>query len=122
MRFPVAYIKTFKGPPTGIVVERERLDKFGRPLLGATVKPKLGLSGRNYGRVIYEALKGGQIDAFLGNWMPAQKSFRDDLDASGRTTELVQNLDGARFTLGVNKAGADLGVVDLQHRNVVGRV
>jgi len=59
MRMPVAYLKTFDGPPTGIVVERERLDKFGRPLLGATVKPKLGLSGRNYGRVVYEALKGG---------------------------------------------------------------
>ena len=52
-------MKTFQGPATGIVVERERLDKFGRPLLGATVKPKLGLSGRNYGRVVYEALKGG---------------------------------------------------------------
>ncbi|WP_126396833.1 form I ribulose bisphosphate carboxylase large subunit [Blastochloris tepida] len=59
MRLPVAYVKTFKGPPTGIVVERERLDKFGRPLLGATTKPKLGLSGKNYGRVVYEALKGG---------------------------------------------------------------
>jgi ribulose-bisphosphate carboxylase large chain len=59
MRIPVAYVKTFQGPPTGIVVERERLDKFGRPLLGATVKPKLGLSGKNYGRVVYEALKGG---------------------------------------------------------------
>jgi ribulose-bisphosphate carboxylase large chain len=59
MRLPAAYVKTFDGPPTGIVVERERLDKFGRPLLGATVKPKLGLSGRNYGRVVYEALKGG---------------------------------------------------------------
>jgi ribulose-bisphosphate carboxylase large chain len=59
MRLPVGYVKTFAGPPTGIVVERERLDKFGRPLLGATVKPKLGLSGRNYGRVVYEALKGG---------------------------------------------------------------
>ena len=59
MRLPVAYVKTFDGPATGIVVERERLDKFGRPLLGATVKPKLGLSGRNYGRVVYEALKGG---------------------------------------------------------------
>jgi len=59
MRFPVAYVKTYKGPPTGIVVERERLDKFGRPLLGATTKPKLGLSGKNYGRVVYEALKGG---------------------------------------------------------------
>ena len=59
MRLPTAYVKTFPGPPTGIVVERERLDKFGRPLLGATVKPKLGLSGRNYGRVVYEALRGG---------------------------------------------------------------
>ncbi|MCJ7993694.1 form I ribulose bisphosphate carboxylase large subunit [Rhizobium cremeum] len=59
MRLPVAYVKTFKGPPTGIVVERERLDKFGKPLLGATTKPKLGLSGKNYGRVVYEGLKGG---------------------------------------------------------------
>ncbi len=59
IRIPVAYIKTFKGPPTGLVAERERLDKFGRPLLGATTKPKLGLSARNYGRVIYEGLKGG---------------------------------------------------------------
>ncbi|HSC09368.1 MAG TPA: RuBisCO large subunit C-terminal-like domain-containing protein, partial [Rhodanobacteraceae bacterium] len=57
MQFPVAYVKTFRGPPTGIIVERERLDKFGRPLLGATTKPKLGLSGRNYGRVVYEGLK-----------------------------------------------------------------
>jgi ribulose-bisphosphate carboxylase large chain len=59
MRLPVAYVKTFRGPPTGIVVERERLDKYGRPLLGATVKPKLGLSGKSYGRVVYEGLKGG---------------------------------------------------------------
>ena len=58
IRIPVAYVKTFKGPPTGLIVERERLDKFGRPLLGATTKPKLGLSGRNYGRVVYEGLKG----------------------------------------------------------------
>jgi ribulose-bisphosphate carboxylase large chain len=59
MRIPVAYLKTYQGPATGVVVERERLDKFGRPLLGATVKPKLGLSGKNYGRVVYEALRGG---------------------------------------------------------------
>jgi len=59
MRIPFAYLKTFQGPATGIIVERERMDKFGRPLLGATVKPKLGLSGKNYGRVVYEGLKGG---------------------------------------------------------------
>ncbi len=59
MRIPPHYVKTFQGPPHGIVMEREYLDKFGRPLLGATIKPKLGLSARNYSRVIYEALRGG---------------------------------------------------------------
>jgi ribulose-bisphosphate carboxylase large chain len=59
MRIPHSYLKTFQGPATGVVVERERMDKFGRPLLGATVKPKLGLSGKNYGRVVFEGLKGG---------------------------------------------------------------
>src|SRR5689334_1081335 len=59
MRIPTHYVKTFQGPAHGIVMEREYLGKFGRPLLGATMKPKLGLSGRNYGRVVYEALKGG---------------------------------------------------------------
>ena len=27
--------------------------------IGATVKPKLGISGKNYGRVVYEGLTGG---------------------------------------------------------------
>jgi ribulose-bisphosphate carboxylase large chain len=59
LRIPPHYTKTFQGPAHGIVTEREYLDKYGRPLLGATVKPKLGLSARNYGRVVYEALRGG---------------------------------------------------------------
>src|SRR6266852_6725541 len=59
MRIPPHYLKTFQGPATGIVAERERMNVYGRPLLGATMKPKLGLSGRNYGRVVYEALRGG---------------------------------------------------------------
>jgi ribulose-bisphosphate carboxylase large chain len=59
MRIPLHYLKTFPGPPHGIVMEREYLDKFGRPLIGATTKPKLGLSAKNYGRVVYEALRGG---------------------------------------------------------------
>ena len=58
MRIPPAYMKTFPGPPNGIQVERD-LNKYGRPLLGCTIKPKLGLSARNYGRAVYEALSGG---------------------------------------------------------------
>jgi ribulose-bisphosphate carboxylase large chain len=59
MRIPLHYVKTFQGPAHGIVMEREHLNKYGRPLIGATTKPKLGLSARNYGRVVYEALRGG---------------------------------------------------------------
>ncbi|MDP3983988.1 MAG: form I ribulose bisphosphate carboxylase large subunit [Acidimicrobiia bacterium] len=59
LRLPPHYVKTFQGPPHGIVMEREYLNKYGRPLLGATIKPKLGLSAHNYGRVVYEALRGG---------------------------------------------------------------
>ena len=59
LRIPPAYIKTFWGPPHGIQVERDRLNKYGRPLLGCTIKPKLGLSAKNYGRAVYECLRGG---------------------------------------------------------------
>ena len=59
LRIPVAYVKTCAGPPNGIQVERDRLNKYGRPLLGATLKPKLGLSAKNYGRACFELLRGG---------------------------------------------------------------
>ncbi|HKJ88056.1 MAG TPA: form I ribulose bisphosphate carboxylase large subunit [Gammaproteobacteria bacterium] len=59
IRFPIAYVKTCMGPPHGIQVERDRMNKYGRPMLGCTIKPKLGLSAKNYGRAVYECLRGG---------------------------------------------------------------
>ena len=59
IRFPIAFIKTCLGPPSGIQVERDKLNKYGRPMLGCTIKPKLGLSAKNYGRACYEGLRGG---------------------------------------------------------------
>jgi Ribulose bisphosphate carboxylase large chain, catalytic domain len=52
-------LKTFQGAPHGIQVERDKLNKYGRSLLGCTIKPKLGLSAKNYGRAVYECLRGG---------------------------------------------------------------
>ena len=40
-------------------MERDRLGKYGRPLVGATIKPKLGLSPKVYSRAVYECLRGG---------------------------------------------------------------
>jgi ribulose-bisphosphate carboxylase large chain len=59
LRLPPGFTKTFQGPPHGIQVERDKLNKYGRPLLGCTIKPKLGLSAKNYGRAVYECLRGG---------------------------------------------------------------
>lgn len=60
----------------------------------------------------YEAMKSGDIDVFLGNWMPAQQKFRDDLDASKAAEVLVKNLSGAKFTLAVPAYVAEGGVKD----------
>ncbi|MCW5637758.1 MAG: form I ribulose bisphosphate carboxylase large subunit [Rubrivivax sp.] len=105
IRIPVALVKTFKGPPTGLIVERERLDKFGRPLLGATTKPKLGLSARNYGRVIYEGLKGG-LD------------FMKD-DENINSQPFMHWRDRFLYVMdGVNKASAATGEVKGSYLNV----
>ncbi|WP_298424273.1 form I ribulose bisphosphate carboxylase large subunit [Rhodoblastus sp.] len=59
VRFPLWFVMTNPGPPHGICVERDKLNKYGRPMLGCTIKPKLGLSAKNYGRAVYECLRGG---------------------------------------------------------------
>ncbi|AXQ95987.1 form I ribulose bisphosphate carboxylase large subunit (plasmid) [Cereibacter azotoformans] len=59
VRFPLWFVMTCPGAPHGMKVERDLLDKYGRPLLGCTIKPKLGLSAKNYGRAVYECLRGG---------------------------------------------------------------
>ena len=59
MRVPTALVKTFPGPHVGIYDERVWADKWERPLLGGTVKPKLGLSPKAYSTIIYECLMGG---------------------------------------------------------------
>jgi ribulose-bisphosphate carboxylase large chain len=105
MRIPTHYIKTFQGPPHGIVMEREYLDKFGRPLLGATVKPKLGLSAKNYGRVVYEALRGG-LD------------FTKD-DENINSQPFMRWRDRYLYSIeGVNRASASSGEVKGHYMNV----
>src|SRR5438477_3963995 len=105
MRIPPHYVKTFQGPAHGIVTERELLDKFGRPLLGATVKPKLGLSAKNYGRVVYEALKGG-LD------------FTKD-DENINSQPFMRWRDRYLYSIeGVNRASASTGEVKGHYMNV----
>lgn len=58
----------------------------------------------------YQAMKNGEIDVFLGNWMPAQKSFIEDLNAAKAVDVIGQNLEGAKFTLAVPSYMAEKGI------------
>lgn len=60
----------------------------------------------------YQSMKNGEIDVFLGNWMPAQQAFIDDLNASQAIEVMAKNLEGAKFTLAVPTAVADKGIKD----------
>jgi glycine betaine/proline transport system substrate-binding protein len=67
--------------------------------------------------ITYGGLRDGQVDAFLGNWMPAQQGFHDQFIASGQVTRLAKNLEGTEFTLAVPTYVYNAGVknfADLQ--------
>ena len=60
--------------------------------------------------ITFGGLKDGQVDVFLGNWMPAQQGFYDKFVATGDVTQLAKNLDGTEFTLAVPDYMWDAGV------------
>ncbi len=64
--------------------------------------------------VTYEGLAKGDVDIFLGNWMPTMASnIQPYLDA--KTVSSVRaNLEGAKYTLATNAAGAALGIKDFK--------
>ena len=64
--------------------------------------------------VTYQAMAKGDVDVFLGNWMPTMEAdiapYRE-----AKTVDTVRtNLTGAKYTLTTNKAGADLGIKDFK--------
>ncbi len=60
----------------------------------------------------YAALAEGNMDVFLGNWMPAQAALaQPHLDAQ-RIEKLQTNLPVVRYTLAVLKPGYDAGLRD----------
>lgn len=126
LRIPVAYLKTFLGAPHGIPVERDLLNKYGRPILGATVKPKLGLSGRNYGRVVYEALVGGldfTKDDENINSQPFMR-WRDRYNYAQEAVMKSEQMTGERKGHYMNVTAADMELVyeRLEYAKQIGSV
>ena len=62
--------------------------------------------------VTYAGLAGGDIDVFLGNWMPTMEADIAAYRDAGTVDTVRTNLEGAKYTLATNEAGAALGITD----------
>lgn len=60
--------------------------------------------------VTYTALAEGDIDIFLGNWMPTMEADIAPYREAGTVDTVRANLEGAKYTLAVNKVAADMGI------------
>ena len=60
--------------------------------------------------VTYASMAGGDVDVFLGNWMPTMEGDIAAYREAGTVDTVRANLEGAKYTLAVNKAAADLGI------------
>ena len=62
--------------------------------------------------VTYTSMANGDIDVFLGNWMPTMEGDIAPYREAGTVDTVRANLEGAKYTLAVTKAAADLGSQD----------
>ncbi|MCI5099767.1 choline ABC transporter substrate-binding protein [Phaeobacter italicus] len=62
--------------------------------------------------VTYTSMANGDIDVFLGNWMPTMEGDIAPYREAGTVETVRANLEGAKYTLAVNSAATELGIKD----------
>jgi glycine betaine/proline transport system substrate-binding protein len=62
--------------------------------------------------VSFESMKNGDVDVFLGNWMPGQTEMLNTYLAEKAVEVVAVNLADAKVTLAVNRAAFEGGVKD----------
>jgi len=79
----------------GITVKTAIAEQLLNPLGYETSTQEIGL------QVIYQGIESGDIDAFLGAWLPAQREMFNPRKESGVLIDVANNVDGAQMTLAV---------------------
>ncbi|MES0827622.1 choline ABC transporter substrate-binding protein [Ruegeria sp. SCP11] len=62
--------------------------------------------------VTYTSMAEGDIDVFLGNWMPTMEGDIAPYREAGTVDTVRENLEGAKYTLAVNSVASELGIKD----------
>ncbi len=98
LKMPAAYLHSFLGPAYGIAGVRRLLNVRERPLIGAIMKPKMGLSWREHAKYAAECFLGGadlvKDDENLTDqtFNPFEKRVRETL----RLTKKIEKETGER--------------------------
>ncbi len=83
-------------------------------LEGLGYEPQIRVLGTD---VTYRAMKNGDLDIFLGTWLPGLREVSAPYYEDGSVETIATNLVGARFTLAVPAYVKDAGVLDFGDLN-----
>ena len=62
--------------------------------------------------IVYQAMENGDVDIFLGNWMPSMATIANKFFDKGSVIQYVANMPGAKYTLAAPAYVVDSGLKD----------
>jgi glycine betaine/proline transport system substrate-binding protein len=106
---------------TAIAREGDKIRLASVAWTGVTIKTELAVSilkslGYKAENVVlsvpfaYAALSGGEVDVFLGNWMPSMATIANKFFKNGSVVQYGVNMPGAKYTLAVPTYCAEGGL------------
>ncbi|GIO14973.1 ribulose-1,5-bisphosphate carboxylase/oxygenase large subunit [Cohnella xylanilytica] len=107
IELPEAFARRYPGPKFGLAGTRRLTGVYGRPIIGSIVKPSVGLSAEELGRLVYELAMAGldfiKDDELNANppYLPLDRKVRAVMeaieraaDATGKKTMYAFNITG----------------------------
>ncbi len=121
LRTAAAYVAALVAAPTALLADCETVtfaDVGWTDITATTAATSVLLDALGYANetrllsvpVTYASLAEGDIDVFLGNWMPTMEADIAPYREAGTVDTVRANLEGAKYTLAANPAAAALGI------------
>ena len=135
LRTAAAYVAALVAAPTVALADCETVtfsDVGWTDITATTATTSVLLDALGYANetrllsvpVTYASLAEGDVDVFLGNWMPTMEADIAPYREAGTVDTVRANLEGAKYTLAANPAAAALGIDSFDdivaHRDALG--
>ena len=120
LELPAAFTERYRGPKFGVEGTRRLTGVHGRPILGTIVKPSVGLSAEELGRLVYDLALAG-LDFIKDdelNASPPYLPFEQKLQAVADAVERAADKTGRKLMYAFNITG-DIDELRSRHDAVV---